>query len=82
MKLSVELEPELERALARCSAADGMPKSVIVKRALSAYLAREPVSAYEAGKDLFGRYGSGEGDLSGSRRERFEELMSAKRRRR
>jgi hypothetical protein len=82
MTLTVKLEPEMERALARCSAADGVPKSVVVKRALSAYLAREPASAYEVGKDLFGRYGSGEGDLSVRRRERYAELVNAKRRRR
>jgi hypothetical protein len=82
MTLTVKLDPELERALARCSAAGGVPKSVVVKRALSEYLAKEPASAYEAGKNLFGRYGSGEGDLSVRRRERYAELVDAKRRRR
>jgi hypothetical protein len=80
--LTVKLDPELELALARRCAERGVPKSVVVKRALSEYLAREPVSAYEAGKDLFGRHGSGEGDLSVRRRERYVELVDAKRRRR
>ncbi len=82
MTLTVKLEPAMERALARRSAERGVPKSVVVKQALAEYLAREPVSAYEAGKDLFGRHGSGERDLSVRRRERYAELIDAKHRRR
>ena len=82
MTLTVKLDPEMERALARRSAERGVPKSVVVKQALAEYLAKEPVSAYEAGKDLFGRYGSGERDLSVRRRERYAELIDAKHRRR
>jgi len=55
MTLTVKLEPGLERALARRSEERGVPKSVVVKEALAEHLAREPASAYEVGKDLFGR---------------------------
>ena len=82
MTLTVKLDRDLEQALARRSAERGVPKSVVVKRALAEYLAKEPVSAYEAGKDLFGRHGGGEGDLSARRRERYAEIVDAKRRRR
>jgi len=82
MTLTVKLDPAMEQALARRSAERGVPKSVVVKQALAEYLAREPVSAYEAGKDLFGRHGSGERDLSVRRRERYAELIDAKHRRR
>lgn len=82
MTLTVKLDRELEQALARRSAERGVPKSVVVKRALVEYLAKEPVSAYTAGKDLFGRHGGGEGDLTASRRERYAEIVDAKRRRR
>jgi hypothetical protein len=82
MTLTVKLDPELEQALSRCSAERGVPKSVVVKHALAEYLAKEPASAYETGKDLFGRHGSGAGDLSMRRRERFAEIVDAKRRRR
>lgn len=50
------------------------------REALAEYLAKEPPSAYEAGKDLFGRYGSGDGKLSTQRRERYAEIVNAKRR--
>ena len=81
MTLTVKLDRDLEQALARRCAERGVPKSVVVKRALAEYLAKEPVSAYEAGKDLFGRHGGG-GDLSARRRERYAEIVDAKRRRR
>lgn len=82
MTLTVKLDRKLEQALARRSIERGVPKSAVVKRALAEYLAKEPVSAYEAGKDLFGRHGSGEGDLSVRRRERYAGIADAKRRRR
>jgi DNA-binding NarL/FixJ family response regulator len=50
--------------------------------ALAGDLAKEPVSAYEAGKDLFGRHGGGKGALLARRRERYAKLVDAKRRRR
>jgi len=82
MTLTVKLEPELEQALARRCQLGGVSKSVIVKRALSEFLAKEPPSAFEAGKDLFGRHGSGTSDLSTRRREYYAELVDAKHRRR
>lgn len=82
MTLTVKLDPELEQTLARRSAERGVPKSVVVKEALVEYLAREPVSAYQAGRDLFGRHGSGHGKLSAERRERYAAIIGEKRRRR
>lgn len=82
MTLTVKLSPAMEQALARRSAERGVPKSAVVKQALAEYLARAPLSAHEAGKDLFGRHGSGERDLSLRRRERYAELIDAKHRRR
>ncbi len=80
MTLTVKLDPALEQTLARRSAERGVPKSTVVKEALIEYLAREPVSAYEAGKDLFGRHGSGDGKLSARRREHYAAIVNAKRR--
>lgn len=80
MTLTVKLDEALERSLEERSAERGVPKSVVVKEALAQYLAREPVAAYEAGKALFGRHGSGDGTLSVRRREAFVEAADAKRR--
>ncbi|MGH8675357.1 MAG: CopG family transcriptional regulator [Burkholderiales bacterium] len=82
MTLTVKLDPDLEQTLARRSAERGVPKSTVVKEALVEYLAREPVSAYEAGRDLFGRHGSGDGKLSARRREEYAAIAHAKQRRR
>jgi len=82
MTLTVKLDPELEQTLARRSAERGVSKSTVVKEALVEYLAREPVSPYQAGKDLFGRHGSGHGKLSVERREQYAAIVDAKRRRR
>ncbi len=82
MTLTVKLDPDLERALAQRSAERGVPKSVVVKEALVAHLAQEPAAAYVAGKDLFGRHGSGAGDLSSRRRELYAQVADGKRRRR
>lgn len=80
MILTIKLNRKLEQALALRSAESGIPISVVVRTALAEYLARRPASAYELGKDLFGRYGGGDGKLSVQRRERFVELVDAKRR--
>ena len=82
MTLTVKLDPELEQSLAQRSAERGVPKSVVVKEALAEYLSKQPVSAYATGKDLFGRHGSGDGNLSLQRRERYAAIVNAKQRRR
>ena len=82
MTLTVKLDPELERTLARRSAERGVPKSTVVKEALMQYLGHGPVSAYEAGKELFGRHGSSDGRLSTRRREIYAAVAHSKRRRR
>jgi predicted transcriptional regulator len=81
MTLTVKLDPDLERTLARRSVERGVPKSTLVKEALMQYLARKPVSAYDAGRDLFGRHGSSDGRLSAHRRELYAAVADAKRRR-
>ena len=79
--LTVKLEPELEQALCRYCCQGGISIGVVVKkRAFSEYLAKEPPSGFEAGKDLFGRHGSGARDLSTRRHQYFTEAVDAKHR--
>ena len=66
MKLTVKLEPDLEKALTARSAALGQSKSHLVREALRAYLSQPP-SAYEAGRALFARY-AGPADLASNRK--------------
>ena len=82
MTLTVKLDRDLEAQLAERSRAEGSTKSAIVQSALRAYFERGRKSAYELGKYLFGRRGSGTGDLSTRRRDHYAALVDAKRRRR
>jgi len=80
MTVSVRLDPDLEQQLARVSEQTGVSKSQIIKQSLIAYLqvAAKPQTPYELGKDLFGREGSGKGDLSTRRKEYLTEILRAK----
>lgn len=68
MSKIVELPEELESQLDQISASENKPKSDIIKESLELYiklkqrLSKE--SPFELGKNLFGRNGSGQGDLS------------------
>ena len=80
MTLTVKLEPALEALVAARCRAEGSTKSAIVQAALRAYLERNPKSAFELGKEVFGKRGSGRSDLSERRHDDYAELAHAKRR--
>ena len=82
MTVTVKLDPSLEALIAARSRAEGSTKSAIVQAALHAYLERNPKSAFELGKDIFGKRGSGKPDLSERRHDYYAALADAKRRRR
>ena len=80
MTISVRLDVDLKRALARMSEQSGVSKSEIIKQSLRGYLVdfNRPMTSYELGKDLFGREESGKGDLSERRKEYLSEMLRAK----
>jgi len=81
VRLPVEVEAELRARLDRSRA--GL--SEFVRDAIAEKLQREPAakpSAYEIGKDLFGKHGSGRDDLSSNRKAILDEILSAKHHRR
>jgi hypothetical protein len=80
MTLTVKLEPALEALIAARCRAEGSTKSAIVQEALRAYLERNPKSAFELGKEVFGKRGSGRSDLSERRHDYYADLANAKRR--
>jgi hypothetical protein len=82
MTMSVKLPPALEQSLRRRSAALARPASELIREALQAYLDTAPSavpSAYELGKDLFGKY-SGPSDLARRRKETLTRVLADKRR--
>lgn len=78
--LTIRLPENEEARLNIISANEKTTKSEIVKRALKLYFRNyfEKTSPYELGKDLFGRYGSGDGNLSNSYKELLKEKLRAK----
>ena len=82
MTISVRLDEELERDLESVALSTGLSKSAIVKQSLKEYLAKQipQPTAYELGKDLFGKYGSGKGDLAERHSEHLKEIIRAKNR--
>ena len=80
MALTIRLPKHLEQSLARAAKLAGTTKSEYVRRCLEKSLA-EPMTlaeAYELGKDLFGKYGSGRGDLARNSEQILREKLRAK----
>ncbi len=64
--ISLRLTIDLEHKLNKISKNENVSKSEIVKRALVLYFEdyHKKQSPYDLGQDLFGKYGSGIGNLS------------------
>lgn len=84
--ISIRILPELDEQLTRAAAAEGISKSEFVRQSLEKHLAERTVDratlAWELGKDLFGKYGSGQSDRSERCEEILREEFDAKRRNR
>lgn len=63
---SIRLPKELEEKLNSFAERENVTKSEIIKEALENYFDdyEEKTNPYDLGKEFFGRYGSGQGDLS------------------
>ncbi|TVQ27998.1 MAG: CopG family transcriptional regulator [Spirochaetaceae bacterium] len=74
---SVRLPKDIEKKLEKLSRELNVTKSHLISEALNEYLTRceSPVSPYESGKDLFGRYGSGDGTLSATYKRRVRDRI-------
>lgn len=87
MAISVRLSDESETEPRRHSRRRGQPISDFVREAIEEELRRETqtAGAYALGKELFGRYASGDENRSGDRkrliRERVQDKTGEKRRR-
>ncbi len=80
--LTVRLSEELEHRLDGYARDQRQAKSQIVKDALVFYFENKEVAqkktAYMLGKELFGKYGSGDGSLSTDYKEKLKEKFHAK----
>lgn len=86
MTISIRLEPEVDRKLAAAASQEGVSKSEFVRRCLAKELDARPVDrgklAWELGKDVFGKHGSGRSDVSENDEKILDEIFDAKRRHR
>ena len=78
--LSVRLPEELEEKINLLSEQENTTKSDIVKEALENYIEKKEkqVKPYDLGKELFGKYGSGNGDLSTSYKQEVRKKINEK----
>ncbi len=78
--LAVRLPEDLEKELISYAKNNNISKSKAVKEALELFLAlKKDKSPYLLGEDLFGKYSSGQGDLSATYKQKIKEKIGAKR---
>ena len=79
--LSVRLPGELEKKVKQLASAEGRTKTEIIRTALEVYVKAkdQAASPYELGKDLFGKHGSGRGNLSITYKNKVKERIREKR---
>lgn len=77
---SVRLPKELEEQLEALSSKTDKSHSVIIREALVEYIAKEKSHSkpFETGKELFGKYGSRDGDRSITYKSRIKEKIRDK----
>jgi len=81
MALSLRLDRDTERELGRYARLGGVSKSRLVRSLITEYVAGQSgtLSPWELGKGVFGRAGSGRGDLSLNRKSLLKEKLRARR---
>lgn len=78
--ITLRLDPNLEDTITQTAKNLGMTKSELIRKSIVEYLGKiEPKNSWETGKDLFGRYSSGLGNLSKDRKKRVRDKIKAKR---
>ena len=81
--ISIRLENSLESQLAFYSNQHHISKSKLIKNALVYYFdmlknENKSKSSYDIGAELFGKYGSGDGELSTTYKQRLKGKINAK----
>ncbi len=78
--ISVRLPKDLEEKLELYALKQKVTKTEIIKKALAEYMEKnsEEKSPYELVENLFGKYGSGQGDLSVKYKKKVREKIDTK----
>ena len=77
---SIRLATDMENRMTEVSKMENVSKSEIIKRALDLFFRNyhRDNSPYEIGKDLFGKHGSGKGNLSKDYKKLLKEKLGEK----
>jgi hypothetical protein len=77
---SIRLPSDIEKKLNQVSRAERITKSELIKIALKRYFDYyfNKTTPFELGRDLFGKYGSGNGGLSKNYKKILKEKINAK----
>jgi RHH-type transcriptional regulator, rel operon repressor / antitoxin RelB len=80
MPISLRLDSKLERDLNRYARMVGRSKSDVVRKLIADFIEKEScvLTPWELGKEMFGREGSGCGNLSIDRKSILKEKLRAK----
>ncbi|MCI5138496.1 Ribbon-helix-helix protein, copG family [Candidatus Electrothrix marina] len=80
--ITLRLDAETEQLLNDTAKKLDLSKSELIRKSIREYLEKlkQPPNAWEAGKDVFGKYSSGLGNLSSDRKELMKSKIKAKRR--
>lgn len=80
MSTVLKLPKELDLRLEQISKSEKKPKSAIIQESLDLYIKQKlnSKSPFELGEKLFGRHGSGRGDLSLNAESILHERLNAK----
>ena len=84
MSISLRLDSELEHKLNEYVKMTGMPKSELIRSLISDFLEKQSDdrTAWDLGKTVFGREGSGRGNLSKDRKSILKEKLHDRKNRR
>lgn len=78
--ITLRLDPNLEQIVNNTAKNLGLTKSELIRKSILEYVAKlDRPSAWETGRDLFGKYSSGRGNISVKRKEMLKEKIRAKR---
>lgn len=77
--ITLRLDPELDKIVSNTAKNLGLTKSELVRKSLVEYISKlSNPNAWDTGKDLFGKYASGQEDLSSNRKTLLKEKIKAK----
>ena len=77
--ITIRLDPKLEQSIDNTSKHLGLTKSELIRRSIQEYLNKiSSQTPWDLGKNLFGKYSSGRGNLSSDRKQIIKKKIRAK----